>query len=170
LHDSPAGSVWETSPASQAVVRTIAERIATDAGTALIIDYGFARQSTGESLQALRGHQRHDPLADPGTADITAHVDFAALARSAQDAGVHAHGPVDQGRFLLSLGMNARAERLRTAAMARNRPDQATAVATAFKRLIAPTEMGSLFKVLALSGPHQPAPPGFAEASQSETS
>jgi NADH dehydrogenase [ubiquinone] 1 alpha subcomplex assembly factor 7 len=170
LRDAPPGTIWETSPPSHAVIRSVAGRIARDGGGALFIDYGYARQSGGDSLQALRAHRTHDPLTAPGDADITAHVNFTALAQSAQDAGARAYGPVDQGPFLLGLGLETRAEHLRTASLARNRLDQAAAVATAFKRLIAPTEMGSLFKVLALAGPKQPTPPGFTDVSQAEPS
>jgi NADH dehydrogenase [ubiquinone] 1 alpha subcomplex assembly factor 7 len=166
--------VWETAPASRAIISATATRIARHGAAALITDYGYAAQSGGESLQALRGHARHEPLADPGTADITAHVDFTALADIAREAGAEVYGPADQGAFLLGLGIETRAERLRAAALARNRPDQAGDVATAFKRLIAPTEMGSLFKALALTGARQPAPPDFAmpgpETSRPETS
>ena len=170
LRDASSGTLWEASPASQEVIRSVASRIADDNGAALFLDYGYARQSAGESLQALRNHRPHDPLADPGTADITAHVDFTALALSATESGAQAYGPVDQGPFLLSLGIETRAERLRTAALARNRADQGAAIATAFKRLIAPTEMGSLFKALALTSRNLPAPPGFAEVSRVEPS
>ncbi len=161
LREAPSDTIWETSPASHAVIRSVAGRIARDGGAALFIDYGYAEQSGGDSLQALRGHRRHEPLDAPGSADITAHVDFTTLAHTAMAEGAAAHGPVDQSAFLLGLGMEARAERLRHAALTRNRADQAAAVATAFKRLIAPTEMGSLFKALALTGRNQPAPPGF---------
>ena len=169
LQDAPLGSVWETSPQSQATIRALAGRIAADGGVALIIDYGYGQPSCGESLQALRAHHRHDPLAEPGSADITAHVDFTALGASAAAAGAKTYGPIDQGPFLTGLGLAARAERLRAAALARNRPDQAAAIATAYKRVSAPTEMGSLFKALAFSAANQPAPPGFTAASQSET-
>lgn len=175
LRDMPSGTVWETSPASHAAVRSVAGRIARYGGAALFIDYGYAEQSGGDSLQALQGHRRHEPLDAPGSADITAHVDFTALAVTATTEGAAAYGPVDQGAFLLGLGLEERAERLRNAALTRDRADQAAAVATAYKRLIAPTEMGSLFKALALTGRNQPAPPGFAppgftEASHAEPS
>ena len=97
-------------------------------------------------------------------------MDFTALAHTALAEGVAAYGPLDQGPFLLALGIEARAERLRNGALTRNRADQASAVATAFKRLIAPTEMGSLFKALALTGGNQPVPPGFTEVSHAEPS
>ena len=169
LREAALGSLWETAPAAQAVMQSLAARIAANGGGALVVDYGYRQQSCGDSLQALRNHQRHDPLADPGTADITAHVDFASLAASASAAGAAVYGPLDQGPFLISLGLAARAERLRASALAAQRRDQATAVATAYKRLIAPTEMGSLFKALAIVGDSQPAPPGFAPAPQPET-
>jgi NADH dehydrogenase [ubiquinone] 1 alpha subcomplex assembly factor 7 len=169
LRDASIGTIWEESPASLGTVRAIAGRLAAHGGAALVIDYGPVQHTGGDSLQALKAHNRHDPLADPGSADITAHVDFAALGQAAQDAGTQVHGPAEQGPFLVALGMAARAERLRAAALARNRPDQAAAVGTAFKRLIAPTEMGSLFKVLALTGPNQPVPPGFDIAPLPET-
>ena len=170
LRDAPSGTIWETSPASHTTVRSIANRIARHGGAALFIDYGYAEQSGGDSLQALQGHRRHEPLEAPGSADITAHVDFTALADTAEAEGGTAQGPVDPGAVLLGLGLEARAERLRQAALTRNRADQAAAVATAYKRLIAPTEMGSLFKALALTGRNQPAPPGFPEVSHAEPS
>ncbi len=169
MRNASAGTICEESPASLAAVRAIAGRLASGGGAALVIDYGPAQHSGGDSLQALRGHRRHDPLDDPGSADITAHVDFATLGQAARSVGAQVHGPVAQGPFLLGLGMAQRAERLRAAALARNRPDQAAAVGTAFKRLIAPTEMGSLFKVLAITGPNQPVPPGFDVVPPPET-
>jgi hypothetical protein len=91
-------------------MQSLAARIAANGGGALVVDYGYRQQSCGDSLQALRNHQRHDPLADPGTADITAHVDFASLAASASAAGAAVYGPLDQGPFLISLGLAARAD------------------------------------------------------------
>src|SRR3546814_3932933 len=91
-----------------------------------MIDYAYADQRGGDSLQALRAHRRHDPLADPGQADITAHVDFTALRQAAEATGTVAYGPVDQGRFLLGLGLEARAERLRATALVRNRDRKST--------------------------------------------
>lgn len=169
MRNAPIGTIWEESPASVSTVRAIAGRLAANGGAALLIDYGPAQHTGGDSLQALKSHQRHDALTDPGSADITAHVDFAALSEAARDAGARVHGPAEQGLFFVALGMAARAERLRAAALARGRTDQAAAVGTAFKRLIAPTEMGSLFKVLALTGANQPVPPGFDVAPLPET-
>ncbi|HEY4134714.1 MAG TPA: SAM-dependent methyltransferase [Alphaproteobacteria bacterium] len=155
---APDGAIREDSPATHAVARQVAARLAAFGGAALIVDYGYAEEATGDSLQAMRGHGRHDPLADPGEADLTAHVNFAALAAVARQAGAVAYGPVPQGQLLESLGIAARADMLSRAA-----PDQAGKIGLAVKRLIAPTEMGTLFKALALTGPRQPTPAGFPE-------
>jgi NADH dehydrogenase [ubiquinone] 1 alpha subcomplex assembly factor 7 len=153
------GDIREEAPAAHAILRQIATRLATFGGAALIIDYGPAQGETGDSLQAMRGHARHDPLREPGSADLTAHVDFAALAAAARQAGAKVFGPVEQGPFLETLGIAHRA-----AVLTKSSPEQAGKIGLAVKRLIAPTEMGTLFKALALTGPQQPTPPGFPEA------
>jgi NADH dehydrogenase [ubiquinone] 1 alpha subcomplex assembly factor 7 len=150
------GSLVETSPAAVAFMRDIAARIARDGGLALIIDYGHAETATGDTLQALRANRYTDVLADPGEADLTAHVDFAALKLAAGAEGAASYGPVTQGSFLGALGIGARAERLKQAA-----PDQAGDVDAALKRLTAPEEMGTLFKALAVTAPGAPPLPGF---------
>ena len=151
------GSVCEISPASLAVADTIARRVVAEGGAALIIDYGHVKRGCGDTLQAVRRHQRHDPLDDPGEADLTAHVDFAALAEIAAADGATIWGPVTQGHFLQGLGIAARVERLLAGAT----PGQAADIGTACRRLIDPAEMGTLFKVLCIAGPTMPAPAGF---------
>jgi NADH dehydrogenase [ubiquinone] 1 alpha subcomplex assembly factor 7 len=158
LKDAPPGSVCEISPASLAVADTLARRVVAEGGAALIIDYGHAKHGCGDTLQAVRRHQRHDPFDSPGEADLTAHVDFAALAEIASTAGAIIRGPVTQGDFLQALGIAARAERLLAAAT----PGQAADIGSACRRLIDPREMGTLFKVLCIAGPTMPAPAGFA--------
>jgi NADH dehydrogenase [ubiquinone] 1 alpha subcomplex assembly factor 7 len=116
------------------------------------------KRGCGDTLQAVRRHQRHDPLDDPGEADLTAHVDFAALAEIAAADGATIWGPVTQGHFLQGLGIAARVERLLAGAT----PGQAADIGTACRRLIDPAEMGTLFKVLCIAGPTMPAPAGFA--------
>ena len=69
-------------------------------GAALIIDYGHLRSDAGDTFQAIARHSFTDPLKAPGQADVTAHVDFQALARAAEDLGARVHGPVTQGDFL----------------------------------------------------------------------
>lgn len=157
LADAALGSIFEDCPAGRALVTRIGKRLAAQGGLALIVDYGHAASAPGETLQAVRRHRPHQVLAAPGSADITAHVDFAALARAARAIGARVYGPVPQGRFLEGLGIRERAQTLsRTAA-----PRKADEIRAASRRLINADEMGSLFKVLALAGADQPAPPGF---------
>jgi NADH dehydrogenase [ubiquinone] 1 alpha subcomplex assembly factor 7 len=151
------GDIAETCPAGLALAEDIGRRVVRHGGAALIIDYGHAASAPGETLQAVRAHKRCDPLDSPGAADLTAHVDFAALSRAAARAGAATHGPMPQGLFLARLGIAERAERLRRSAT----PDQALDIEAACHRLIAAEEMGTLFKVLAITPPAMPAPPGF---------
>ncbi len=157
--DVPIGGIVETCPSAHALTAAIARRIAADGGAALIVDYGPARSGPGDTLQSVRRHRRHAPLAEPGMADLTAHVDFAALAGAARAAGAAVHGPLTQGVFLRRLGIEARGARLIDAAT----PDQAMLIRSGCRRLIDPLEMGSLFKVLALTGRDAPVPAGFEE-------
>jgi NADH dehydrogenase [ubiquinone] 1 alpha subcomplex assembly factor 7 len=151
------GAIVEVSPAGRALVAAIAERIAAQGGAVLIIDYGAPASGTGDTLQALRRHERVDALAAPGESDLTAHVDFAALARAARAAGAAAYGPIPQGLFLTRIGIAARAAMLLRAAT----PAQARDIATASARLIDEAQMGTLFKALALVAREAPVPPGF---------
>jgi SAM-dependent MidA family methyltransferase len=149
--------VTELSPESADVIRRIAGHIMAHGGAALFIDYGHAVSAPGETLQALRGHRYADVLTDLGEADLTAHVDFAALGRAAKAAGAAVHGPLPQRDFLLRLGLAERVARLAHGS-------DAEAVQAAAARLVdpAPTGMGALFKVLALTPPGLPPPPAFA--------
>ena len=153
------GAIREVSPQSIAIVREIALRIAAGRGAALIVDYGYASPGTGETLQAVARHRYADPLAAPGEADLSAHVDFAACAEAARAAGARCHGPVTQGRFLDRLGIAVRRERL-----AEQAPDRRAAIRAACRRLTDRQEMGDLFKALALTDPGAPVPPGFEDA------
>jgi NADH dehydrogenase [ubiquinone] 1 alpha subcomplex assembly factor 7 len=155
--DAASGAIVEVSPASRAVVASLAARIAAQGGGALIVDYGAPASGTGDTLQALRRHQRIGALEAPGESDLTTHVDFAALARAAWAAGATAYGPVPQGLFLNRIGIAARAAiLLRTAT-----PEQARAIVAASARLIDEAQMGTLFKALALVTRDAPVPPGF---------
>lgn len=154
----PPGSVVEVAPAGIALAGAIGARLAADGGAALIIDYGHAASAVGDTLQAVRGHQRHPVLAEPGAADLTAHVDFAALGRAAGAAGARVYGPVTQGAFLSALGIEARVAAL----VANADAGRAEAIETGARRLIDEQEMGKLFKVLALCAPDLPRPDGFA--------
>ena len=154
---APAGAVAEISPAARGLAAAIGARLAAAPGAALIVDYGYERSAAGQTLQAVRRHAPADPLEDPGEADLTAHVDFSALAESARHAGAQAHGPVAQGDFLRRLGIEMRAERLCSQAT----PQQAGAIRSGLDRLIAPEEMGRLFRVMALTSPGFGPPAGF---------
>jgi SAM-dependent MidA family methyltransferase len=154
LADTVPGDIVETCAPAQAIVADIAQRIDRFGGAALLIDYGDWH-SRGDTLQALRRHAFADPLADPGEADLTAHVDFEALAQAA--APCTATGPVPQGVLLERLGITARAQ-----ALARRMTGAAlTAHIGAHRRLTHPEEMGKLFKALALHPRRAPPPPGF---------
>jgi NADH dehydrogenase [ubiquinone] 1 alpha subcomplex assembly factor 7 len=145
----PDGAVVEASPVAVAIVTAIGRRIAEAGGAALIIDYGSDRPGYGDTLQAVRDHKYADPLAEPGEADLTAHVDFAALTKVAADAGTRPRPILTQGEFLTRLGLITRAQ-----ALAKDK-DEATreAIAAAGERLAGPKAMGELFKVLAVSAP-----------------
>ena len=160
--DAPDGAVLELSPASQLMMTHVAARIAKGQAAALIIDYGHGETGYGETLQALRAHQSVAPLECPGEADLTAHVDFAALTRAAQAAGADVFGPVSQGELLMRLGIAQRAEALKKRAT----EEQAQAIDLALARLV--TErvgsapgMGKLFKAIAVAPRGAPVLPGF---------
>lgn len=148
----PAGTVVEYCPLAQAYIGTIQNRLHQHGGLALIIDYGDWR-SNGDTLQAVKSHAYADPLAAPGQADLTAHVDFEALAGQWQP-----HHYTRQGAFLTNLGIAARTTRLAQSLTG----DALENHLAAYRRLTQDAEMGSLFKVLALTGPDAPKPPGFA--------
>lgn len=151
------GTVVEVCLEGVTLAREIGNRVTRCGGAAIIIDYGHRQSVQGESLQSVRRHAFHDVLDRPGDADLTAHVDFAALVAAAQSAGARTYGPIAQGIFLARLGIGARAEAL----MAGGTSDQGQRIATALRRLVHPAEMGSIFKVLALTNPDLPPPPGF---------
>lgn len=143
---SPAGSIFEFAPARTATMEAIAERIAASGGVGLFFDYGHLEPGIGDTLQALRRHRYDDVLAHPGQADLTSHVDFAALATAARRYGLDAH-MATQGEFLLELGLLERAGSLGAYA------GQATRerISGEVERLAGPDAMGTLFKVLAIA-------------------
>lgn len=157
------GDVVEISPASAGFVRDVAARLCKEPGVALFIDYGTATSCVGESLQALRQGRPVSALVEPGTADVTAHVDFASMARSAQAAGAVCYGPVGQGDLLRALGAVQRAE-----ALCRSAPKQAGAIRSGLDRLIGPDRMGRLFKALAIASSDVTIVPGFSEKTVGE--
>jgi len=146
----PEGAIFEISPARSAVMQSVAAKIVRDGGTALTIDYGHTITGFGDTLQAVHRHEFDPPLARPGEADLTSHVDFQVLAETAMAVGAHVHRTMNQGDFLLGLGIVERAGALGSG---RDSLTQAT-ISDAVNRLAGEGEgrMGALFKVLAISG------------------
>jgi NADH dehydrogenase [ubiquinone] 1 alpha subcomplex assembly factor 7 len=150
------GTIIETCPGAAATIYEVAGRLAEQGGAALFIDYGHDAPRDGSSLQAVRAHRKVDPFSAPGEADLTAHVDFSTLAAVAQSRGCRWLGTVTQGRWLRSLGIEARAD-----ALAGFAPDKASAIHDAKDRLIGEGQMGALFKVMGLTAPNWPDGAGF---------
>jgi SAM-dependent MidA family methyltransferase len=148
------GAIVEIAPARTALMEAIAARIASQGGAGLFIDYGHLQSGIGNTLQAVRAHQPAGVLDAPGEADLTAHVDFAALAASARSHGLDAH-LATQAEFLLGMGFLERAGRLGADADATTRQRLQSEV----DRLAGPEAMGQLFKALALAPPGVRLPP-----------
>ena len=154
LNDTQDGDIVETCPQGTAIASTIGQRIAEQGGAAIVIDYGGWR-SKGDTFQAMKDHAHTDPLAEPGQADLTAHVDFEALAHAAHPAVASAMIP--QGVLLERLGINTRAQQLAE----RLSGEKLDAHIAAHRRLTHAQEMGTLFKAMALFQQDTPTPPGF---------
>jgi NADH dehydrogenase [ubiquinone] 1 alpha subcomplex assembly factor 7 len=150
------GDVYEVCPSGEAIVEQVASVVSDKGGVSLIIDYGYTDVGFGETLQAVSQHKYASVLDNSGESDLSTHVDFAALARTAERSGAKAHGPVDQGALLRALGIEQRAERLMAANV-----DQRDTIALSTKRLVSPQAMGTLFKALAIVPRHASTPPGF---------
>jgi NADH dehydrogenase [ubiquinone] 1 alpha subcomplex assembly factor 7 len=157
------GAAVELSPAAIGLGTAIGAQLAEYGGWALVIDYGRIGLGfglgLGFSLQAVRGHRGVDVLDRPGETDLSAHVDFEAIAAAAAGAGARVLGPASQGDFLRHIGIQRRAETLK----ARATPSQAVAIDAALDRLIAPDQMGTLFRVLALGDTTSVPPAGFSD-------
>ena len=154
LADTEPGAVVELCPAAAPIMSALEARIARHGGAAVVIDYG-GWGSLGDTFQALRDHAFTDPFAAPGLADLTAHVDFRALARAAP--GLEPSALTPQGLLLQRLGIDARAARLAQSLTGKARESHLAA----YHRLTDPAEMGSLFQALAVVAPGAPLPPGF---------
>ena len=156
-----AGGVKEVCPAALAFTAVLRDRLARQSGAALLIDYGYdgaAAAAGADTFQAVRGHRYASPLEAPGACDLTAHVDFAALRDVAAADALAVHGPVPQGAFLERLGIGMRAAALRQAGDTTARAAQIDA---ALARLTGPGDMGTLFKVMALTAKGVARPAGF---------
>ena len=153
--DDDDGAIRESCPEGLRIAAHLGQRLVRQGGSALIFDYGYGRSQAGDSLQAVKDHRFHPVLTEPGQADLTAHVDFEALAKAAMPA--RAHGVVTQGAFLQAMGIETRLTML-----ARGKSTAvAQALADGVRRLIDKDAMGALFKVMAIAHPAFPPPPGF---------
>lgn len=157
LRDAPGGTIAETCPQGGETMLAIARRLESQGGVALIVDYGHAEIGAGDTLQAVRGQERADILADPGRNDLSAHVNFPELAAVASIGETRVLGPVDQGRWLKALGIDLRCKQLADA-----NPGRAGELRAAVERLTSPVEMGTLFKVMAVASARWPVPEGFS--------
>ncbi len=158
-NESEPGDIFEISFSAREFIGELAARLVEEGGAALIIDYGHVASGLGDTLQAVRGHNFWPPLSSPGKADLTAHVDFAALAEIAIDAGAAVYGPAAQGRFLERLGLALRAEML-----CKDKPeDEQRNIRLGADRIAAPDQMGEIFKVMCVASPDFPAPAGFSD-------
>ncbi|UTW60116.1 SAM-dependent methyltransferase [Kordiimonas sp. SCSIO 12603] len=157
MKDGPDGSIAEICPSALSIMGDIALRLNTHGGSALFLDYGYRISSFGDTFQALKNHEYVDPFAEPGAADLTAHVAFDQLHRAATEAHSKAYGSTPQGMFLMALGIGSRAQALASGADAAKQEK----ILSELKRLTAPDEMGTLFKVLAVQNHELPPPPGF---------
>ncbi len=156
-HDHPPGAIIELSPERAEYARRLGALLRATGGAALVIDYGHTRPGPGETLQALYRHRRVGVFHRPGETDITAHVDFAALAESLRASGLATPPPLEQGRFLLGLGLEQRLRDL----LANADDAQAARLLRGAGRIAGIGQMGSLFKVLCAHHPHMPTPPPF---------
>jgi SAM-dependent MidA family methyltransferase len=154
---APAASIFEWRADSAAMA--LGRRIARDGGAALVIDYGHTESAVGETLQAVARHAYADVLRAPGTADLTAHVDFQAFARAVEAMGAVAHGPLAQSQFLRRLGIDTRAAKLTAKATTAG----AAEIDAALMRLIGVgrRDMGILFKAVAFTHKTLGVPPAF---------
>lgn len=145
------GAIVEQSPAREEMAEQLGRRLTAHGGVAIIIDYGYAGGESGDTLQAVRGHRFAYVLDSPGEQDLTAHVDFSAVAEAARRGGARASRVVSQGTWLETLGIAARAM-----ALAAKNPGDTDSIAAARRRLCDEGEMGQLFKVVALRAPNWP--------------
>ncbi len=154
----------ELNPAAEALVEDVGRRLV--AGAALYVDYGFPaaeyyhpQRSEGTLMCHYRHRAHGDPFAWPGLTDITAHVDFTAMAEAGERPGLHVAGFAAQAPFLIGCGML-------DALAATGAPESSAYLraAAAVQKLLAPSEMGELFKVLALARSEAIAWPGFGVA------
>ena len=155
------GTILETSPLSYSLFSNLSNRIASQGGVILVIDYGYDQPGTGSTLQAVKNHLPVSPFDSPGLSDLTAHVNFHELSNIARTRLLNVHGPVEQGQWLKAIGIDQRANALAAAV-----PKKAESLNAARRRLCDVEEMGRLFKVMAATAMSWPQPEGFIYADE----
>jgi NADH dehydrogenase [ubiquinone] 1 alpha subcomplex assembly factor 7 len=155
FRNAPSPSIYETCPDASGIMYELAGRLSAQGGALLVIDYGYTLPGLGSTLQAVKDHHFANPFENPGEHDLTAHVNFIELANLARMRDLRVSGPVEQGHWLLAIGIDARA-----AALIVGKPEAAEDIKAARDRLVEASEMGSLFKVLAVTSPDWPVPEG----------
>lgn len=151
------GAQIEICMKGQQYAQYIRDVLARQQGCGLIIDYGYKISQYGDSLQAIKKHKYQNLLDCPGQQDITAHVDFQALSKVMTHKSLDVFAPLEQGVFLTRLGIEVRAQKL----LHHQQDDKKAVILADLKRLIDPSEMGALFKVLCVQSRHLSAPPAF---------
>ena len=159
IRNAPNGSIYETSPETSEILFELSRRFHAQHGALLVIDYGYALPGLGSTLQAVKAHDVAEPFEFPGEHDLTAHVNFPEIVNLALMQNLRISGPVEQGRWLQALGIDMRVQQL-----AASSPERADDVQGMRDRLVEPAQMGTLFKVLAISSENWPEPEGFAAA------
>ena len=157
-------AIFQTSPLSMTSISRLARLLEKHSGSMLIIDYGYETSQTGDSFQAVAHHGFCDPLANPGHADLSAHVDFQSLITTARQVGIKAEMLGSQGRFLQQLGIRHRADKI-----ARANPKKRTEIMSGLARLIDSDKMGDLFKVMQMSSPAKSGPSATMPAKTAPT-
>lgn len=158
IRNAPSPTIYETSPDIAEMLFELSARLLVQGGALLIVDYGYSLPGLGSTLQALKSHVFADPFENPGDHDLSAHVNFPEIVNLGHMRELRVSGPIEQGRWLKALGIEQRVQMLSAAA-----PDRADDIQNMRDRLVEPAEMGTLFKVLALSSENWPEPEGFAD-------
>ncbi|MEM7729038.1 MAG: SAM-dependent methyltransferase [Pseudomonadota bacterium] len=156
-HPDPVdGDLLEVCPSAAQLTDHLSERFSARPGRALFIDYGPAQTEFGDTLQAVKRHEKVGVFSAPGDTDLTARVDFAGLAAMATEAGLATHGPISQRMLLSQLGIEVRAM-----ALLKGNAEARPKLVRQLRRLLDEDEMGTLFKAICLSSNGLPAPLGF---------
>lgn len=156
--DAKLNDLIEACPSVHQIIDTLKTRFSNHAGRALFIDYGPESTEFGDTLQALKRHEKIGVFDAPGDSDLTARVDFQTVIEVARKRGLSTSGPVTQRELLSKLGLEMRAVTL-----ARAKPDAKPVIARQLHRLTDRSEMGELFKAVCLQSEGLPTPLGFRE-------